>query len=175
VTNVLVAYASKRGSTAEIAEAIADKLREFGLDVDCVPAHEVATLEPYDAVVLGSAVYVKHWRGDARRFLRHHADELSRRPFWVFSSGPVGEAGGAVDAVWVEPSRIAERVEDLGVREHVVFGGRLPTDPKNPLERALVDRTPRAYHDRRDWAEIRGWASGIGAELGARRPASGVT
>lgn len=172
--NVLVAYASKRGSTAEIAEAIADKLREGGLAVDCVPAEEVATVEPYDAVVLGSAVYVKHWRGDARQFLRRHAGGLSRRPFWAFSSGPVGEAGSAVDPAWVEPSRIVERLEDLGVREHVVFGGRLPTAPTNPLERALVERTPRAYHDRRDWAEIRAWASGIGAELGARRPASDV-
>jgi menaquinone-dependent protoporphyrinogen oxidase len=172
VKNVLVAYASKRGSTAEIAEAIADKLRECGLDVDCVPADEVATLEPYDAVVLGSAVYIKHWRGDATRFLRRHADELSRRPFWVFSSGPVGEAGGAVDPAWVEPSRIVERLENLGVRKHVVFGGRLPADPRNALERALVQRTPRAYRDRRDWAEIRAWASGIAAELGAQRPAS---
>ena len=140
-----------------------------------MPADEVATIEPYDAVVLGSAVYVKHWHGDARRFLRRHAAGLSRRPFWVFSSGPVGEAGAAVDPAWVEPSRIVGRLEDLGVREHVVFGGRLPTDPKNPLERALVGRTPRGYHDRRDWAEIRAWASGIAAELGARRPASGVT
>ncbi|MGO9754854.1 MAG: flavodoxin domain-containing protein [Solirubrobacteraceae bacterium] len=49
------------------------------------------SLEPYDAVVLGSAVYAKHWRGDARHFLRHLGGELARRPFWVFSSGPVGD------------------------------------------------------------------------------------
>lgn len=140
-----------------------------------MPADEVSILGPYDAAVLGSAVYIKHWRGDATRFLRRHADELSRRPFWVFSSGPVGAAGGAGDPAWVEPSRIVEQLEDLGVRKHVVFGGRLPTDPRNPLERALVQRTPRAYHDRRDWAEIRAWASGIAAELGAGRPASPVT
>lgn len=185
MTNVLVAYASKRGSTEEIAEVIADKLREFTgdedscggchLSVDCLPVDEVATLEPYDAVVLGSAVYVKHWRGDARRFLRRHADELSRRPFWVFSSGPVGEGGGAVDPAWVEPSRIVERVEALGVREHVVFGGRLPAHPHSPLERSLIERTPQQYRDRRDWREIRAWASRIGAELGARRPASIAT
>ncbi|HTU31694.1 MAG TPA: flavodoxin domain-containing protein [Solirubrobacteraceae bacterium] len=170
--NVLVAYASKHGSTAEIAEAIADKLRESGLGVECMPADGVSTLEPYDAVVLGSAVYIKHWRGDARRFLRRHADELARRPFWVFSSGPVGEAGGAVDPAWVEPTRIVNRVEHLGIREHVVFGGRLPTHPKNPLERSLVEHTPHQYRDRRDWREIRTWASDIANELGARRPAS---
>jgi len=169
---VLVAYASKRGSTAEIAEAIAEKLRECELAVECIPVDEVTTLEPYDAVVLGSAVHIKRWRGEAKRFLRRYADELSRRPFWVFSSGPVGEAGGTLDRSWVEPSRIVDRLEHLGVREHVVFGGRLPTHPKGPLERWLVQRTPHQYRDRRDWREIRSWASGIANELGARRPAS---
>ncbi|HYB30650.1 MAG TPA: flavodoxin domain-containing protein [Solirubrobacteraceae bacterium] len=169
---VLVAYASKRGSTEEIAEAIADKLRECDLIVQCLPADQVASLGPYDAVVLGSAVYMKHWRGDATRFLHRHAKGLSRRPFWVFSSGPVGEAGSTVDSARVEPPRIVERIEHLGVREHVVFGGRLPVHPQNPLERSLIERTPRRYRDRRDWREIRAWASGIAAELGARRPTS---
>jgi menaquinone-dependent protoporphyrinogen oxidase len=168
VKNVLVAYASKRGSTAEIAEAIAEELRECGLVVDCVPADQVATVEPYDAVVLGSAVYIKHWRGDARRFLRHNADGLSRRSFWVFSSGPVGEGSDEIEQGWVEPPRIVERVEALGVREHVVFGGRVPTPPKNRLERALVERTTPKYRDCRDWREIRAWARAIGAALGAR-------
>jgi menaquinone-dependent protoporphyrinogen oxidase len=86
VTNVLVAYASKRGSTAEIAEAIADTLRQSGMTVDCIGAGKVDSVESYDAVVLGSAVYIKRWRGDAKHFLRKHGKELSERPFWVFSS-----------------------------------------------------------------------------------------
>jgi menaquinone-dependent protoporphyrinogen oxidase len=171
---VLVAYASKRGSTAEIAEVIADKLRECGLTVECSPARAVSTLKPYEVVILGSAVYMKHWRREARRFLRRHADELSHRPFWVFSSGPVGQADAAAARAGAEPSRIVDRLEHLGVREHVVFGGRLSTEPKNPLERSLLARTPRPYRDRRDWAEIRSWAAGIADELGAHRPASAV-
>ena len=170
--NVLVTYASKRGSTAEIAAAIADKLSECGLNVECVPVDDVATVEPYDAVVLGSAVYIKHWRRDARRFLRRHGDGLSQRPFWVFSSGPVGEPGGASASASVEPPRIVEKLEHLGVREHVMFGGRVQAHPDNPLERALVRRTPPGYRDRRDWREIHAWASAIAAELGAERPAS---
>jgi len=170
--NVLVAYASKRGSTAEIAEAIADKLRECGLGVDCRPVGDVDTLEAYDAVVLGSAVYARQWPGDARRFVRRHAEELSGRMFWVFSSGPAGEPGRALSPASAEPGRIVARLERLGVREHVVFGGRLLAHPRNRLERALVKRTPFGYRDRRDWREIRAWASGIAAELGAERPVS---
>jgi menaquinone-dependent protoporphyrinogen oxidase len=103
MTTVLVAHASKRGSTAEIAEAIAGSLREAGLDVDCRPVGEVDGLDSYDAVVLGSAVYMKRWQGDAKHFLRHHADELSQRPFWVFSSGPVGEPSKTPARSWLEP------------------------------------------------------------------------
>jgi menaquinone-dependent protoporphyrinogen oxidase len=57
--NVLVAYASKRGSTEEIAHAVAETLHDGGLDVDCLRASDVGDLDRYDAVVLGSAVYMR--------------------------------------------------------------------------------------------------------------------
>jgi menaquinone-dependent protoporphyrinogen oxidase len=53
---ILVAYASKHGATQEIAEAIADELRQADHDIDCIPAGHVRDLEPYQAVVIGSAV-----------------------------------------------------------------------------------------------------------------------
>ena len=62
MTTVLVAYASKHGATAEIAAAVAQTLNECGLRAACMNASEVESLEPYDAVVLGSAVYMKRWR-----------------------------------------------------------------------------------------------------------------
>ena len=169
MTKVLVAYASKQGSTAEIAQAVGETLRESGLSVDCVEAGEVGALEPYEAVVLGSAVYMKRWRGDAKHFLRKHGRELSQRPFWVFSSGPVGDPSHD-NLSWEEPQRIVEKAEALGVREHVLFGGRVVSDPHGPAQRAMVENTPPEYRDRRDWDEIRAWASRIAAELGAAVP-----
>lgn len=165
VTHVLVAYASKNGSTAEIAEAIAQALRQAGQTVDCVDAGQVESLEPYDAVVLGSAVYVRHWRRDARRFLRRHEEELSGRPFWVFSSGPVGEPTQDADPSWLEPPKIVEQVERLGAREHVVFGGRVPTEPHGFTARAMVKNCAPEYRDRRDWDEVDGWAATIAGAL----------
>ena len=172
VTNVLVAYASKRGSTAEIAEAIAEALRQSGLSVDCIEAGKVSSVESYDAVVLGSAVYMKRWRGDAKDFLRKYDKELSQRPLWVFSSGPVGDPKSEADPSWLEPPKIIEQVVRLGAREHVVFGRRLPVSPRGPIERAMVKNTPPEYHDRRDWAEIRAWAAGIASELRAAVPSA---
>jgi menaquinone-dependent protoporphyrinogen oxidase len=168
---VLIAYASKRGSTAEIAEAIADSLRQAGLAVDCKPAEDVGSLDAYGAVVLGSAVYMKRWRGDAKHFLRKHGEELSALPFWIFSSGPVGDPAKAPDASWLEPPRIVDRAERLGVRDHAVFGGRVPATPRGPIERSMRDNTPDEYRDLRDWDAIRAWAGGIATELAALAPA----
>jgi menaquinone-dependent protoporphyrinogen oxidase len=172
VTNVLVAYASKRGSTAEIAEAIAETLRQSGLSVDCIEAGKVSSVESYDAVVLGSAVYIKRWRGDAKHFLHTHGRELSQRPLWVFSSGPVGDPKRDADPSWLEPPKMIEQVVHLEAREHVVFGGRLPVDPRGPMEHAMVKNTPPEYRDRRDWDEIRAWAAGIASELRAAVPSA---
>lgn len=161
---VLVAYSSKRGSTAEIAETIAATLRRAGLEVDLEPAGEVTSLEPFDAVVLGSAVYMKRWRGDARHFLKKHRKALRQLPFWVFSSGPVGDPAND-NPEWMEPPKLAGKVEEMGGRGHVVFGGCLPTEPHGFMEKAMVEGTPREFRDRRDWAEIRAWAGQVASEL----------
>lgn len=161
---VLVAYASKRGSTAGIAETVAATLRREGLGVCLEPVEEVRSLERFDAVVLGSAVYMKRWRGDARHFLKKHRRALRQMPFWVFSSGPVGDPARD-EADWVEPPQLAEKVEDLGGREHVVFGGCLPAEPRGIMEKAMVEATPREFRDRRDWDEIRAWAQHVAADL----------
>ena len=160
---VLVVYASKHGSTREIAEAVAAELREAGCTVDCREAHDAARPDGYDAVVLGSATYAKRWRREARRFLHDHRDALAQRPLWLFSSGPVGER--EPDPAWVEPHAVLKAAERLGARDHVVFGGRVPADPRNFVERAMARDTPAEFADRRDWDEIRAWARGIAASV----------
>jgi menaquinone-dependent protoporphyrinogen oxidase len=172
MTRVLVTYASKHGSTAEIAQEIGETLNRSGLTVDCIEAGEVHGVEGYDAVVVGSAVYIKRWRGEARRFLRHYSDELSQRPLWVFSSGPVGEPKSDPNPSWLEPPKIVDLVDRLGAREHVVFGGRMPTNPRGPTQRAMVKNCPPEYRDRRDWDEIHAWAAKIATELRAAAQSS---
>jgi len=153
MTCVLVAYGSKHGSTAEIAAAITETLRECGLEADCRQAGDVENLDRYDAVVLGSAVYMRRWRREARRFMHHHARALAERPLWVFSSGPVGDPAND-NAAWLEPGRTIAAAERLGARGHVVFGGV-----------SKASSIPAEFRDRRDWDEIRAWARGIAAEL----------
>jgi menaquinone-dependent protoporphyrinogen oxidase len=163
MSHVLVAYASKHGATAEIAEAVADEIRRHGHEVDCLPADQADDVGSYDAAVLGSAVYVKRWMGPARKLLSRQADDLAERPFWVFSSGPCGESP---DPSWAEPPRTIKRAERLGARDHVVFGGWLPIEPSNFMEKAMVEKTPKDQRDLRDWDEIRGWGRQIAEALG---------
>src|SRR5581483_9556384 len=100
-------------------------------NADCMEADRVRDIAPYDAVVLGSAVYMRRWRRSARRFLRRYGQPLSALPWWAFSSGPVGDPGttDAQAAGWLEPPGTMAQVERLGAREHVVFGGRVARDP----------------------------------------------
>ena len=171
MAKVLVAYASKRGSTAEIAEAVAMTLREAKLSVDCVPVDRVGDLAPYDAVVLGSAVYMKRWRGDAKHFLRKHGKALASLPFRVFSSGPVGDPADD-DPDWLEPPRILRQVEKLGVQDHVVFGGTLPDEGGGFMAKSMASGMAPEYRDRRDWEEIRAWAQRIAGELRSAEPSA---
>jgi menaquinone-dependent protoporphyrinogen oxidase len=161
---VLVAYSSKHGA---IAERIAARLRAVGIDVDLREASDIRDVAPYDAVVLGSAVYMARWGRDARRLLTRQADELAHRPTWLFSSGPVGEDAPdrAKAERWTIPKLVKKMAPKIGAREHVVFGGRVPTDPSNFMERAMERDTEPELKDRRDWPAIESWADGIADDL----------
>ena len=77
---VLVAYGTKNGSTAEIADVIADALKEAGLRSETRPAAAARDVTEYDAVVLGGALYAGRWHRDAVRFARRHEHSLAERP-----------------------------------------------------------------------------------------------
>jgi menaquinone-dependent protoporphyrinogen oxidase len=166
-TRVLVACASKMGSTAEIADAVADRLRGAGFDVDRTSAESVRGLEDYGAVVLGSAVYLGRWRREALTFLRRFDVELSERPLWLFQSGPLDDS--AEHRVIELPARVRFHAERMGVRGHATFGGRI--DPEHPggfVAKRMVDGG--LGKDYRDFGHVKAWADGIATELGACAP-----
>jgi menaquinone-dependent protoporphyrinogen oxidase len=153
---VLVAFASRHGSTVEIAEAIGARLRAAGLGVDVLAADEVDTVYPYDAYVLGSAVYMGSWLREARAFVDEHFELLRSRPVWLFSSGPIGESD-TFDAT--------DLAADLQAVDHRLFDGRLDHRRLRLGERALVRAMRVPDGDHRDWAAIDGWAADIARTL----------
>jgi len=159
-TRVLVAYATKLGSTREIAEAIGETLRRAGFDADVLPVRAVPDLEPYAAVVLGSALYAAHWQRDANRFVGRHLDALRARPVWLFSSGPLDHRLAAADLPITQQAD--ELTAPIHARGHRTFGGRLAADAEG------IDPQVLATHpvgDFRDWSAIRVWAASIAAAL----------
>ena len=155
---VLVAHASRHGSTAEIAEAIGARLRETGLDVDVLPMHDVDTVYPYEVCVLGSAVYMGSWLRDARRFVDEHFELLQSRPVWLFSSGPVG--GGPADTF-----DATDLARDLHAVDHRLFDGRLDHRRLRLGERGLIRVMRVPDGDHRDWDAIGAWAADIARTL----------
>jgi menaquinone-dependent protoporphyrinogen oxidase len=162
---ILVAAATKHGATIEIAEAIGRVLDEAGLATSVDLVGEVASVDPYEAVVLGSGVYVGHWLAPARAFAERNAEALRARPTWLFSSGPIGDPPRpeTEDAVKVD-----DLMATTGAREHRLFGGKVDKHQLGFGERAVMLAVGAKDGDFRDWEAISAWAREIAATL---RPA----
>ena len=158
---ILVAYATKKGSTREVAEAVASTFAEHGLDVEVLPAAAVRDLERYDAVVLGTALYTGRVHADARAFLRAHREALAARRVAVFAMGPRTLAEKEVASSRKQLDHELAKVPDVHPDAVAVFGGVL--DPSQ--HRFPFNRMPAS--DARDWSTIAHWADALAASLAA--------
>jgi menaquinone-dependent protoporphyrinogen oxidase len=172
VTSVLVAYATKHGATAGIAEKIGEVLRDAGLACDVKLAGTVADLAPYQAVVLGSAVYMGAWRKEAVKLLKTQEAQLAQRSVWLFSSGPMGE--GDVQELmkgWRFPTKLQPIADRIQPRDIVVFHGVVDPKEMNFFERWIIKNVKSPVGDFRDWEAIAAWAGTIAAALQPERAA----
>ena len=163
--SVLVAYATRYGSTQEVAEAVAATLRERGLEVDFQPMRQVRTIDQYRAVALGAPLYMFRWHKDALNFLERHRAALTARPVAIFALGPFHvdekEFQGAREQLdkelakfpWLTPAAIE------------IFGGKFDpeklTFPHNLV--SALKKMPAS--DVRDWTAIRAWASDLASQF----------
>lgn len=163
---VLVAYATKYGATAEIAEKIGEVLRHAGLAVDVLAADRVGDLTPYEAVVLGSAVYMGQWRKEAATFLATNEKGLVARSAWLFSSGPTGE-GNPVRLMkgWRFPEAQQPIADRIRPRDIAFFHGMLDMKKLGLAEKLIVKGIKAPVGDFRDWDAIISWAAGIADTL----------
>ncbi|MET7481671.1 flavodoxin domain-containing protein [Streptomyces sp. NPDC005538] len=158
---VLVTYGTTNGSTARIAEAVADTLRKDGLTVESLPARCVMTVAPYRAVVVGGGLYGGRWHKDARRFVRRHRAALAKRSVWFFSSGPLDSSAAERDLPPVRGVRRA--MARLHVREHVTFGGCLEAGAEGRIA-GMILRSGKGG-DFRDFDAIEAWAERVAGAL----------
>jgi menaquinone-dependent protoporphyrinogen oxidase len=173
-TQILVTYASRTGSTAEIAQAIGKTLAEGGAQVDVRPMQEAQDLAPYSAVVAGSAIRKSKWLPEAVQFIETHRAELAQKRFVEFtvcitlamSSHVLSEAEGseqcrAVVAQWVEPVRALVTPLSEGYFAGLLDFSKLPINLDTLQLRLAVALRIFPREDRRDWNAIRAWAESI--------------
>jgi menaquinone-dependent protoporphyrinogen oxidase len=163
--SILVAYATRYGSTQEVAEAVAATLRERGLAVDIRPIRNVRTLEGYRAVVLGGPLYMFHWHKDALHFLARHREALTQRPVAVFALGPFHAEEKEYQEVRRQLDKELAKYPWLTPQAIAIFGGKFDpqklTFPYNLIP--ALKNMPAS--DVRDWTAIRTWANDLAVQF----------
>ena len=161
MSTVHVITATRHGSTAEIGDAIARRLRERGLEAVTEDA-EHAVLAPGEPVVLGSPIYMGKWLKSARRIAEQLEAEPAGRPVWVFTVGPLGDPPEPADAA--PDQAVAEFAAERG-RSRPVFRGKLDRALLSLHERLAVRAAKAPNGDFREWAAIDAWADEIAEAL----------
>ena len=157
---ILVTYATRAGSTAEVAAAIAETLAARGYAVDVKPVKEKPALDGYSAVVLGSAIRMGHWLPEAVDFVKANQAALNALPTALFTVHMLNtgddEASRAARAAYLDAVRPL-----LNGVETAYFEGKMYYRQLSFLDRTVAKMVKSAEADHRDWIGIRQWANAI--------------
>lgn len=169
-SSVLVAYATRGGSTAEVAQAVAAAMQEAGVPADVLPVAQIDSLAGRKAVILGAPLYVGHFPKEFHQFLRLHREALQTMCPWLFVLGPVKNESRDFESARQQAEKQLNRYPWLHAAELHIFGGCWSTQnlpfpfsvvrrfPGNPLSKIPAE-------DIRDWAAIREWSQGIASQI----------
>jgi len=162
---ILVAYASRKGSTAGIAQAVGKEQVSAGYTVDVAEMNAVSSLEGYDAIVIGSPVYMGHIVKDVEKFVAQHRTRLAKLPVAAFAVGiaPVAPDIEPVDNVLDDLKRVLSPVQPVAT---AVFAGRLDPERMSFVERQMVRMLKVKTGDFRDWNAIAAWARNLPGKMG---------
>jgi len=164
---ILVAYASAQGSTKEIAERIADRLREHKATVDCVSVTDPIDVAGYDAFVIGSAIHGQAWLSQARQFIQQNQVILHARPVWLYSVGMPGALGRPLRkwAMQEGPKATHDLQQLTDAVQTQLFSGVVERQDFPLVSRMIFKVMGGRYGDARDWPQIARWADGIASAL----------
>jgi menaquinone-dependent protoporphyrinogen oxidase len=157
MNRILVAYATRYGSTAEVAQAIGERLRQRGEAVDVYPVEEVTDVSGYRAVVVGSAIRIGQWLPAAVQFVEKHREALRAVPTAFFTVHLMAlddsEASQQHRAAYLAP------VHAIVTPQHeAFFAGKVDLRQLNLGERLMTRAVRSPVGDLRDWEAIHAWA-----------------
>jgi menaquinone-dependent protoporphyrinogen oxidase len=164
MNKILVTYATRAGSTAEVASIVAEVLRAAGATVDVKFVTAVHEVQGYDAVVVGSAIRMGHWLPEAVAFVQAHREPLSHIPIAYFLvSGllrnDTPETRRKVLA-FLDPVRKILEPTSIGL-----FAGKIDYSRMDGFDRSIAEAVGSSGGDWRNWEAIRYWAQGLQLSL----------
>ena len=155
--HILVTAASKHGATDEVADAIARRIEASGITVDRLAPADVTSVADYDAVVVGSAVYILQWMPEAHDFMERFKDELPAGRVWAFSVG----MNGVLKHSRQDGSRVGPLLTHVKCRDLHTFAGRYKPSLLSLRERSVARLAGVVEGDFRDWEAVDQWADEI--------------
>ncbi len=161
---VLVAYATRAGSTGEVVRAIAEQLRAQSLDAEVRPVRAVNGIDGFQAVVLGSAIRYGSWLPEMLKFVESQRAALARLPVAIFTMHmqPLDDSESARKTLGGYSQAVRALIAP---RDEAFFAGKVDLATLSFFERLAVTVAKSPVGDKRDWGRIRGWADGLGARL----------
>ena len=150
---ILIAYASKHGSTRGVAKRIAEQLRQLRKEAEAQPVDAVTDPSSYEAFVIGSVVYYGSWLKEATEWMHRNRAILSLHLVWLFSAGPLGTE---VQDAKQQPKEMAEFQQAIRPRDQRIFFGALDPSRLPFAERMVVKAVRAPEGDSRDWHALRG-------------------
>ena len=169
--NILVTYATRTGSTAGVAEAIAKTLIKNGYTADLRPMQVVNDFSNYDAVVAGSAIQNRLWLPEAVQFLQTNQAILRQKPFAMFAvcmtlAMRSGEKYRPSISQWLAPVRTFVPPASEGLFAGILDIGKIPSRSDRLKFRLSVLFGVWSQGDHRDWDAIHAWAAALPNKLG---------
>ena len=163
---ILVTYASRTGSTAQIAEAICKTLTQVGEETELVPMQDVNGLSLYHAVIVGSPIRKSRWLPEAMQFLQTHRAELAHKrvaTFTVCITMAMSNEARYQQAVrkWITPVRAQVRPVSEGLFVGRLDFGKLPWTLDTLLFRVTVALGILPKGEHRDWNAVHIWAQSL--------------
>jgi len=161
---ILITYASKCGSTGEVAGAIGKTLAQTGAHVDVLPLKKITNLSDYQAVFVGSAIRMANWLPEAADFVSKNLATLQRVPTAYFTvcmtmieDTPVRRTKAAG---FIEPVRAV-----LTPAAEGYFAGKVDPNSLSFLENISLKAKGVPQGDFRDWDKITNWAQSTYAQI----------
>jgi menaquinone-dependent protoporphyrinogen oxidase len=156
-SNILIVYATRSGSTAEVAQAIAEEFKKRGAIVDVHNAKDKPTVKGYTAVVVGSSIRFGSWLPEAIDWIKANKEYLSNVPVAFFNCG--------IFIVQEDPKKQAEVEKYNNSAKAIVtpvaeanFAGKIDMNKLGFIDKNITKAIGVKDGDKRDYATIRQWA-----------------